>query len=66
MSSGFDVYMSLVNEYTPPLQPITDPNGKEAFENNAKAMNAILCGLSEFEFVKIMQCDSTHAMWEKL
>lgn len=66
MSLGFDVYMSLVNGYTPPSQPPTDPDGKRAFENNAKAMNAILCGLSEFEFVKVMHCESAQTMWEKL
>lgn len=42
------------------------PIGKKDFENNAKARNAILCGLSEYKFVKIMHCDFAQAMWEKL
>lgn len=66
MSLGFDVWMSLVNGYTPPSNPPTDTDGKKAFENNAKTMNAILCGLSESVFVKVMHCESTQAMWEKL
>lgn len=29
-------------------------------------MNAILCGLYESEFVKVMHCDSAQVMWDKL
>jgi uncharacterized lipoprotein YehR (DUF1307 family) len=31
---------------------------KKPSENNAKAMNDILCGLSKYEFVKVMHCGS--------
>jgi hypothetical protein len=29
-------------------------------------MNSILSGLAEAEFVKVMHCDSTKIMWDKL
>ena len=35
---------------------------KLEFAFNVKAMNAILNGLVEFEFVKVMHCDSTKQM----
>lgn len=31
-----------------------DADGKKAFENNAKAMKAILCDWAEIELVKVM------------
>ncbi|XP_057821433.1 uncharacterized protein LOC131034089 [Cryptomeria japonica] len=52
--------------YTVPQNPPSTTNEKRAFESNAKAMNAILCGLSKSEFVKVMQCDTVQAMWDKL
>ncbi|XP_057866023.2 uncharacterized protein LOC131073574 [Cryptomeria japonica] len=65
MSLGFDVWMSVVNGYTVPSQPPTDADGKE-FASIAKAINAISCGLSEPKFVKVMHCETTHTMWQKL
>jgi hypothetical protein len=35
-------------------------------ENNAKATNAILCGLSKSEFIKVIHCVSTKDIWDKL
>lgn len=31
-----------------------------------KAMNVILSGLAELGFVKVMHCDTAHAIWDKL
>ncbi|KAH9299833.1 hypothetical protein KI387_031515, partial [Taxus chinensis] len=52
--------------YTVPTTPPTNQTGKRVVENNSKAMNAILCGLAEAEFVKVMQCDTAKEMWDKL
>lgn len=57
ISLDFDVWKRVVSSYT---IPPTDVDGKKDFENNAKAMNTILCDLSEREFVKDMYCDSVH------
>lgn len=55
-SLGFDVWMSAVNGYIMPTTPLTDLADKREYENNAKAKNAILCGLSNTELVKVMYC----------
>ena len=33
---------------------------------NARARNAILCGLVDSEFTKVMQCTLAKDMWDKL
>lgn len=66
MSLGFEVWNSVSTDYTPPQNPSSTLDEKRVFESNAKAMNAILCGFSESEFVKVMHCDSAQAMWDKL
>lgn len=50
--------------YTAPQNPPSTADEKKAFESNGKAMNAILCGLSESEFVKVLHCDIAQAMWD--
>lgn len=65
-SSTFDVWMSVKNGYIVPQLPPTDPNTKREYENNAKDKNAILSGLSDIEFVKVMHYTSTKATWDKL
>jgi hypothetical protein len=52
--------------YTTPKTPPIDTVIKKASENDAKAMNAILCRLSESEFVKVMHFKSTKEIWDKL
>lgn len=66
MSLGFDVWNSVVSGHTIPLTPPSTTDEKRAFECNAKAMNAILCGLSKPEFIKFMHCGIAQAMWDKL
>ena len=36
------------------------------YEGNAKALNAILSGLTQSVFTKVMQCTSTKQAWDKL
>jgi hypothetical protein len=45
---------------------LASKNDKLEFRFNAKAMNVILNGLAQAEFVKIMHCDSTKVMWDKM
>jgi hypothetical protein len=66
MALGFDIWESIVTGYTTPTTSPIDTVRKKSSENNAKAMNAILCGLSESEFVKVMHCKSTKEIWDKL
>jgi len=57
LSLGFDIWKSIITGYTTPTTPPTDAAGKNPRENSAKSMNVILCGLSKFEFVKVMHCE---------
>ncbi|GLJ50348.1 hypothetical protein SUGI_1072690 [Cryptomeria japonica] len=57
-SLAFDVWMSIKNGYVVPSFPLTDPDAKKEYENNAKSKHAILSGLSDNEFVKITHCVS--------
>lgn len=66
MAFGFDIWKSIVTSYTTlTTQPI-DVSRKKLSENNAKAMNTILCDLLESEFVKVMHCKSKKQIWGKL
>jgi hypothetical protein len=59
MALGFDIYKLVVTSYTAPKNPPTNTTGKKASENDAKAMNVILCQLLESYFFKVMHCKST-------
>ena len=52
--------------YTTPTTPPTDAAKKKSSEHSEKDMNAILCGLSESEFVKVMHCGSTKEILDKI
>lgn len=54
MALGMDIWMSIVEGYEIPKNPPRDQVGKRACELNGKARNAILCGLTNCEFVKVM------------
>jgi hypothetical protein len=54
MAFGFGIWESIVVGYTSPKNPPTSLAGKKTSENNAKAMNSILCGQSESKFFKVM------------
>jgi len=61
----FEILLRLKNGYTTPATPPIDQVGKKECENNAKAKNEILCGLTNFEFVKVMHCKSVKEIWDK-
>jgi len=46
MDIGFDIWKYILTGYKPPTYPKMIRVKKKASENNAKAMNFILCGLS--------------------
>jgi hypothetical protein len=65
MSLGADVWEVVETGYTKPTVFLSKDEKLE-FTFNAKAMNAILSGLAESEFVKVMNLQTTKEMWEKL
>jgi hypothetical protein len=66
MALGFDIWEIIMTGYTTPTNPPTYADEKNPSENNAKSMNFILCGLSEFEFVKVMHSESKKEIWDKI
>ena len=65
MSLGFDVWASIINGYVIPKNAPTIDKENKACENNATALNAILGGLENLEFVKVMNYDTTKEVWDK-
>jgi hypothetical protein len=65
MALGADVWDVVETGYTKPIV-IACKDDKLEFSFNAKGMNAILNGLFEAEFVKVMRLDTSKAMWDKL
>ena len=68
MSLGFDIWTSMLdgNTATKDNQRPSTSDEIEACENNATAMNAILAGLSESEFYKVMNYTTAKDIWDKL
>jgi hypothetical protein len=56
---GFGIWESITTSYT-------DEFGKDSSERNAKTIDAILSGLSNSKFVKVMKCTSVKQIWDKL
>jgi hypothetical protein len=65
-AQGFDIWQAVVNRYKTPASPPTDVVGKRLYEINSKAMNAIQSGLVDSIYVKVMHCDATKEIWDKL
>jgi hypothetical protein len=66
LALGFDVWKSVVDGYTAPATPPTDTAGKKICNDNSRAVNAILGGLTNPIFVKVMHCKSAKEIWDKL
>jgi hypothetical protein len=65
MALGADVWDVVETGYRKHVV-LASKDDKLEFSFNAKGMNAILNGLTEAEFVKVMHLETTKAMWDKL
>jgi hypothetical protein len=65
MALGADVWDVVETGYIKPIV-LASKDDKLEFSFNAKGMNAILNGLAEAEFVKVMHLQITKEMWDKL
>ena len=67
-AQGDDVWKMIVNTYDIPANPSTDAHSIERkhCEDNSKVMNAILRGLIETVFVKVMHCETAKEICDKL
>jgi hypothetical protein len=65
MALGADVWDVVETGYRNPVV-LASKDDKLEFSFNSKGMNAILNGLAEAEFVKVMHLDTSKEMWDKL
>jgi hypothetical protein len=65
-AQGFQVWQSIVDGYTAPTVPPTSDKAVKLDENNSKAINALLNGLSDMVFTKVAHYKSTKEIWDKL
>jgi hypothetical protein len=65
-AQGFQVWQSIVDGYTAPAVPPTNDKAVKLGENNSKATNALLNGLSDSVFTKVAHCKSAKEIWDKL
>ena len=66
MSLGFKVWRSFEKNCKVPDDLPIDRDELDQYEANAKSLNAILSGLKNVMFVKVMQFKTTKHAWEKL
>ena len=66
MSLGFDVWKFVENGYTSLVTPPIDTARKKICNDNSREINAILRGLTNLIFVKVMHCKSAKEIWDKL
>ena len=66
MALGWDVWKTIESGYTSPSTPPNDTTTKKLCNENSRAINAILGGLTNPIFVKVMHCKSAKEIWETL
>jgi hypothetical protein len=65
-AQGFQVWKSIVDGYTALAVPPTNDKAVKLGENNFKAINSLLNGLSDTIFTKVAHCKSAKEIWDKL
>jgi hypothetical protein len=65
-AQGFQVFQSIVDGYIAPTVPPTNDKVVKLGENNSKAINALLNGLSGMVFTKFAHCKSAKEICDKL
>jgi hypothetical protein len=65
-AQGFEIWKSIVDGYTTPVFQPTNDKALKLNQNNSKAKNALLNGLSEIIFTKFSHCKSAKDIWGKI
>jgi hypothetical protein len=63
---GFEVWKSFVDGYKEPKIPQSNDTGRKLNLNNSKSKNALLNGLIDSLYGKVMHCSSITEIWDKL
>jgi hypothetical protein len=66
LALGFDIWQSVEDAYTAPTTPPKDVARKKICNDNSRAVNGILRGLTNFICVKVMHCKSAKEIWNNL
>jgi hypothetical protein len=64
-AQGFDVWREIVDGYKALATPPIDKDGKKLEDNDSRAKNAILNGLTKSVYTKVVNCESTKEIWDK-
>ena len=62
----FQVWKSIVDGYTTLVVLPTNDKAVKLSENNSKSINALLNGLCESVYTKVIHCKSAKEIWDKL
>jgi hypothetical protein len=65
-AQGFEIWKSVVNGYKEPTVSPTNERAIKLGQNNSKATNALLNGLCESIYTKVVHFKSTKEIWDKL
>jgi hypothetical protein len=65
-AQGFEIWQSIVDGYKEPVVPPTSEKAMKLSQNNSKATNALLNGLGESVYTKVVHCKSAKEIWDKL
>ena len=65
-AQGFEIWQSIVDGYTTPVVMPTNEKEVKLSQNNSKATNSLLNGVSETVFTKVSHCKSSKEIWDKL
>ena len=65
-AQGFQVWQSIVDGYTTPKIPPKNDKVVKLGQNNSKATNVLMNGLSETIFTKVSHCKSAKEIWDKI
>jgi hypothetical protein len=63
---GFEIWKSVVDGYKEPIVLPTTEKEMKLSQNNSKSTNAILNGLGESVYTKVVYCKSAKEIWDKL
>jgi hypothetical protein len=66
LALGFDIWKSFVDGYIASTTPPKDSGGKKIYNDNSRAVNRILAGLTNSMCVKVMHCKSAKEIYDKL
>ena len=65
-AQGFEIWQSIVDGYKEPTILPTNERAIKIRKNNSKATNALLNGLCESIYTKVIHCKSVKEIWDKL